>query len=187
MTNHQAQSFICSETWTQPHGHDTADPFSFVLGIRCHLLEIIINKTWSLTTIHQSSVRHSKASGWRRVIAGERRLSQQQSHTKSTAVASVYSLPKGLVSNLTAHAREMMLMKNDRLGSSCNAGSVTHSVGGLRSSNFVSKNCRTSSLWEMWAGSFIRACGKEKGGTNVFLVSWKKKKKQIQKVVCSLV
>lgn len=37
----------------------------------------------------------------------------------------------------------------------------THSVGGFRSSNLVSKNLRTSSLWEMWEGSFIRACGGE--------------------------
>lgn len=36
---------------------------------------------------------------------------------------------------------------------------VTHSVGGLRSSNVVSKNLRTSSLWERWEGSFSRACG----------------------------
>lgn len=38
---------------------------------------------------------------------------------------------------------------------------VTHSVGGLRSSDLVSKKLRTSSLWEMGVGSFIKACGKE--------------------------
>lgn len=52
---------------------------------------------------------------------------------------------------------------NDVNGSCMMSVTVTHSVGGLRSSSLVSKNLRTSSLWEMWEGSFIRACGGKKG------------------------
>lgn len=79
--------------------------------------------------------------------------------TQSDATACLHPTG-GFVWYLTVHITGMMLMLNDNLWF-LKINGVTHSVGGLRSSNLVSKNLRTSSLWEMWEGSFIRACGRE--------------------------
>ena len=37
----------------------------------------------------------------------------------------------------------------------------TYSLGGFRSSGLVSKNCSTSSHWEIYGGSWIRAWGRD--------------------------
>lgn len=188
MTNDCPESFICSETWTQPHSHDTADLYAFILGSGVSFQKSLLIKH---SASQPASINHlcdtAKPSRSRWVSEGERHLSQLLTHTpththmQSAAVAST-----GFVWYLSVHITEMMLMLTDRLWFLKYAVIVTHSVGGLRSSNLVSKNLRTSSLWEMWEGSFIRACGgegREKAtGCNTYTylkgcMRWKRKRK----------
>ncbi len=78
-------------------------------GIRCHLPEIIINKTQCLSTsIHQSSLRHSKASGSRWWSVWVRGICPSCWTTQTGAAC-------GFVWYLTVHIAEMILMLSDIL------------------------------------------------------------------------
>lgn len=137
MTNHLTESIFCPETWTR---RIVWHIWSFLIcsGIRCRLSEITINKTQFLQTrIYQSS--QTEQSPWIRTWEHEWKIPAVK------ATLGFYSL----VTERGANAAQF------------DALPVTHSVGGLRSSDLVSKKLRTSSLWEMGVGSFNKACGKE--------------------------
>lgn len=125
---------------------------------------LLIKKTQCLSTsTHQSSLRHTA-----------KPLDQDGSQrVKPVPAAEPHTVCCWSVTRQRAMAslKEMTLILND-IWFIKSAVVVTHSLGGLRSSVFVSKNFRTSSLWVMWVGSFIRACGQEKEGESMCL--WQK-------------
>lgn len=143
--------------------HDTTSPYGFVLGSG-------VTSQKSLLIKHSASlppsIKHlwdtakpldQDGSAWVKSICPSSWTTQRQ----SAAVVCVYNPPEGIVWCPTVHITEIIPMLNDCLQSLKYTVIVTHSVGGLRSSDLVSKKLRTSSLWEMWGGSFIKAFGKE--------------------------
>lgn len=91
MTNDEDQSLICSETWTQPPSHDTADPYAFVLGSGVTSQKSSLIKHSRLTNIYQSSLRQSKACGSRYVSIRPRcRATHTQTYKLSLQLIDVY-------------------------------------------------------------------------------------------------